>query len=168
MADPTGEAIKNLGYQSLSRASLLDQTANVMQLTPEIVPYQYGRLYSYMLVTLIPRFVWPDKPSVNEANQFYQVEYGLTSKENLGSVSIAVGFLTESYINFGWPGVILIMYLIGIFFDFFQKNFLAQNCGLLLGGIGVSLLPQFLGIEAQLAQYLGGVTQQILITLLIF
>lgn len=168
ISDPSGERVKDLGYQSLSRTSLLAQTANVVQLTPSTVPYQYGKLYSYMLVTLIPRFIWPDKPSFNEANQFYQVAYGLTQKEELSSVSMAVGFLAEGYISFGWVGVILIMYLMGIFFNFFQKMFLSHTSGLLFSGIGVALLPQFLTIESQLAQYLGGITQEILLAILVF
>jgi hypothetical protein len=55
-----------------------------------------------MFITLIPRFIWPDKPSVNDANQYYQVAYGLTTEENLDGVSIAVGVMTEGFINFGW------------------------------------------------------------------
>ena len=78
-----------------------------------------------MVVTWIPRFLWPDKPSVNEANQFYQVAYGLTAEEELAGVSIAVGYLAESFINFGWFGVVGVMFTIGVFFDFYQKTFVA-------------------------------------------
>jgi hypothetical protein len=167
LSEPTGESIRNLGYQSLSRTSLLTQTANVVQLTPSVVPYQYGRLYSYMAVTLIPRFVWPDKPSMNEANQFYQVAYGLTTEDNLNKVSISVGFLTESYINFGWLGVFLVMFLIGMGLDVYLNIFLSENSGLLFRGIGLALLPQFLSIESQAAQFLAGIIQQVFLTLII-
>jgi len=70
IADPKVETLRDAITPSLSRVSLLNQTANVIDLTPSVVPYQYGRLYSYFGVTLIPRFLWPDKPTVNEANQF--------------------------------------------------------------------------------------------------
>ncbi len=152
----------------MARVSLLNQTANVVEMTPSVVPYQYGHLYSYLGVTLIPRFVWPEKPSMNEANQFYQVAYGLTSEDNLASVSIGVGFLTEAYISFSWPGVIGIMFLLGVFFDFYQNLFFDRSSGILLGGIGVILLPLMLGIEAQMAVYLGGVIQQVLLMFVVF
>jgi hypothetical protein len=42
-----------------SVASLLQQTANLMEFKPGRVPYQQGRLYSYIGITLIPRFLWP-------------------------------------------------------------------------------------------------------------
>jgi len=162
------ESVRDLAYQSLSRLSLLTQTANVLELTPSVIPYQHGRLYSYMAVTLIPRLIWPDKPSVTESNHFYQLSYGLTSEENLDRVSIGVGFLTESFINFGWLGVILIMFTLGVLLDFLQKTFLNQDSSLLFWGIGIALLPSFLTIESQLAQYLGGLVQKILFTCFIF
>jgi hypothetical protein len=44
---------------------------------------------------------------------------------------------------------------------------LRDTSGLLLNSLGVALLPGFLGIEAQLAQYLGGLAQQIALALLV-
>jgi hypothetical protein len=120
-----------------------------------------------MLITLIPRFIWPDKPSVNDANQFYQIAYGLTREEDLNGVSIAVGVLTEGYISFGWLGAMGIMFLLGVFFDFYQNAFLTKQSGIILTALGIVLLPQFLTIESQLAQYLGGVVQQVILTLLV-
>ncbi len=167
-ADPKIETLRDAITPSLSRVSLLNQTGNVVELTPSVVPYQYGHLYSYLGVTLIPRALWPEKPSISEANQFYQVAYGLTSEENLGSVSIGVGILTEGYINFGWVGAVGIMFLIGIFFDFYRQAFFSSTSGLLMGAIGIVLLPQMITIEAQMAVYVGGIIQQVLLTLLAF
>ena len=61
--DPTGQTLKDALSPSVNRLSLLTQTANVIDQTPEVVPYQYGQLYSYMFITLIPRFVWPSNCS---------------------------------------------------------------------------------------------------------
>lgn len=166
--DPNNEKLKELTSQSVGRLSLLAQTANVVELTPSAVPYQYGQLYSYILVTLIPRFVWPDKPSVNEANRFYQVSYNLTTEDNLEGVSISVGFLAESYINFGWFGVAVIMFLIGAFLKLFQQTFMTKASGWLLSSMGIVLLPPLLGVEGQLAVYLGGLLQQTLLIIVVF
>jgi len=157
---------KKLADQTLGRLSLLQQTANVMEATPERVPYQHGRLYSYMLITFVPRLFWPDKPSVNDSNRWYQVAYRLTDPRDLRGVSIATGSLTESYINFGWFGPPLVMFCIGIFLGLFDKVFLRPGSGLLLNSIGVVLLPQLLQVEAQLAEYVAGVGQQIIVALI--
>jgi hypothetical protein len=164
---PTAENLREVVNPSVSRVSLLAQTANVIDQTPSVVPYQYGKLYSYLAISLIPRFVWPDKPSVNEANQFYQVTYGLTQEGELEGVSISVGVLVESYMNFGWLGVLGIMFLLGVFFDFYQELFFSQSSGLLMASIGLTLLLQFLAIESQMAQYLGGIVQQVFLMLVV-
>lgn len=166
LADPNIRTLTDAITPSVSRIALLNQTANVIDMTPSVVPYQYGRLYSYLGVTLIPRFLWPNKPSVNEANQFYQVTYGLTAEEDLGHVSIAAGTLTEGYMNFSWPGAVGIMFLLGIFFDFYQTTFLSLKSGALLQAVGIVLLPTFLSIESQLAQYLGGIIQEVAVILI--
>ncbi len=131
-SDPTKTRVGDLLSRSLMRTSLLTQSANVVEQTPSVVPYQYGRLYSYLGVTLIPRFLWPDKPSVNEANRFYQVAYGVTNERYLDTVSIAMGALTESYVNFGWFGVAGVMFILGLLLDLFQRYFLAPSSGALL------------------------------------
>jgi hypothetical protein len=159
LENPNAENWHRLIDQSLGRMSLLQQTAHVVELTPDEVPYQHGRLYSYMLVTWIPRALWPNKPSVSEANQYYQVAYGLTDSRQLDTVSIAVGTVAESFINFGWWGPFLIMIPLGIFFDYFQHAFLARDSGWVMNAIGIALIPSFLAVESQLAQYVSGILQ---------
>jgi hypothetical protein len=160
------EQARNLASETLGRLSLLQQTANVIESTPERVPYQNGRLYSYMFVSFVPRLFWPDKPSVNASNRWYQVAYRLTARENLNGVSIAVGYLPESYINFGWIGPPVLMFCLGIVLGLFDRIFLRPSSGLLLNSIGVSLLPGLLIVDAQLAQYIAGVGQQVAVALI--
>jgi hypothetical protein len=167
-SDPTGAAFADAVDTSLSRVSLLTQTANVVNLTPSTIPYQGGRLYSYLLVTWIPRAVWPDKPSINDANQFYQVAYGVSTHEGLETVSIGVGVMTEAYISFGWAGVLVIMFLMGVFYDVYRHLFFTESSGLLMTGLGIALLPQIINGEAQIAVYLAGLVQQVIFTLIIF
>jgi hypothetical protein len=168
ISDPSGTALAETLNTSLSRVSLLTQTANVIELTPSTVPYQGGQLYSYLVITWVPRAIWPEKPSMNEANQFYQVAYGMTTEEGLDSVSIAIGVLPEAYISFGWYGVVVIMFLMGIFYDIYRGMFFNNGPGVLMTGIGIALLPQMMTIESQMAAYLGGIVQQVVLTLLIF
>ena len=166
--NPEEGKAKNLVDETVGRLSLLQQTANVIESTPERIPFQNGRLYSYMFVTFVPRLVWPDKPSVNAANRWYQVAYRLTSRANLNGVSIAVGYLPESYINFGWFGPPIVMFGLGILLGLFNKIFLRPGSGLLLNSIGVSLLPGLLPVDPQLAQYIAGLGQQIAVALIAF
>ena len=167
MTDETGQRGKKLADDTLRRLSLLQQSANVMELTPGRVPYQHGRLYSYIGVTFIPRFLWPDKPSVNDANHWYQVSYGLTYAGEISSVSIAVGTVAESYINFGWLGPVLIIFPLGIFLGSLQRIFLRADSGLLFSSVDAVLVPQLVAVESQMAEYVAGLAQQVFVVLLV-
>ena len=167
IAEPTDAAIRGLAENTLRRFSLLQPTANVMELTPEVVPYQHGRLYSYILITLIPRFAWPAKPSMSDATNWYQVSYRLTPRNAVERVSLAVGMTAESYINFGWLGPLLVMIPVGVFLEMFNRLFLRYNSGFFLNSLGVVLLPGFIGIESQLASYVAGVAQRVAIAVVV-
>jgi hypothetical protein len=142
-----------------SRSSLLTMTGLILERTPATVPYQRGAYYPLLLKNLIPRVLWPEKPSVNLANQFFQVQYGLTDKQNLNSVSIACGFEVEGYMNFGWIGIVGVGLLVGIVLGTYEKIFFSAKSSLTAVAVGLTLLPGFLTIESQLVQYLGGILQ---------
>jgi hypothetical protein len=117
-------------------------------------------------ITFVPRFLWPEKPSVTDANKWYQVSYMLTAAANIESVGISVGTLTESYMNFGWAGPVFVMFGLGIFLGVLKKLFMRKASGLLLSSIGVALLPGLLVVESQMAVYVSGLVQEVLFALL--
>ena len=166
----SGEGKDTLGLasKSLQRASLLTQVAHVIDMTPSVVPFQEGETYRFLGVTFIPRFLWPDKPTVNDANKFYQVAYGLTTEKGLAGVSIAVGSLAEGYINFGWIGVTGVMLLVGVVLGIYQRTLVVAQTSSLFLAIGLTLIPGFLAVESQLGQYFGGFVQQIILTVAVF
>lgn len=151
-----------------SRSSLLTMTGVVLEKTPDVVPFQNGSMYPLLLQNIIPRIMWPSKPTMNEANRFFQVKYGLTEEEDLSSVSMACGFEAEGYMNFGWFGVIAVGLFVGIAFKFYECTFFARNCSLAATALGLSLLPGFLSIESQLVGYLGGILQVVAAAAIIF
>ena len=165
---PGSDSTHALFSESIDRLALLPQGANVLARTPRDVPFQSGASYKFLAATLVPRVVWPDKPSVSDANQFYQVAYGLTDKDNLNSVSISVGCLIEAFMNFGWPGVALIMFFIGLIVGIFERTLLAADSGLLFCGLGLAMVSGLLAVESQAAQYLGGQLQQIALVFIVF
>ena len=167
LSGTTGESSNGLAGETISRLSLLTQAAHVLDWTPQIVPFQHGKTYYYMAITLIPRFLWPEKPSMSEANQFYQVAYGLTRENELSKVSIAVGFLTEGYINFGWGGVAVVTFCVGVVLGIFQRTFLAGDSSTLFRCIGLAAIPGLMVLESQLAQYLSGLIQQAGLTIIV-
>jgi hypothetical protein len=167
LTDPTGaQGFPVLAGATVNRLSLLEQTANVIEMTPSQVPYQYGRLYSYLPITFVPRVLWPEKPSITDANKWYQLAYHLTAPANIETVGISVGTLTESYISFGWIGPVTVMFCLGILLGVVKELFMGTASGLLFSSIGVALLPGLLAVESQMAVYVAGLLQQVFFALL--
>ena len=150
------------------RTSLLTMAGTVYSKTPDIVPFQEGKYYPLLIANFIPRFLWPDKPSVNVANRAFQVDYGLTREEDLGMVSIACGFSAEGYMNFGWPGVFLASMFAGLAVGVIETQLFGLSRGRCEVALGLALMPGLLAVESQMVQYLGGLLQSFTIAVIFF
>ena len=166
---PGGEVFRDsIEAPLLTRSSLATEAATVYEHTPSAVPYQYGATYKYLLITLIPRFLWPDKPSVNDSNRFYQLSYGVTREGDLDHVAIGAGLIPEAYMNFGWIGIPLVMCLAGVVLGVFERIFLGPHAGTFATAVGLAYVLQLLSLNGQGAAYFGGMIQIIGLTIAIF
>ena len=91
---------------SLARFDLVHKFAYVKRLTPTYIPYYQGQTYEYFVYALIPRVLWPEKPTVN-ANERIDIDYRL--KVARSDANIGIGQLPEAYVNFGIAGIIVVM-----------------------------------------------------------
>jgi hypothetical protein len=105
--DPVGE--------TMGRVDLLHKLAYVQSLTPNEVPYFEGKSYLYLVYTFIPRVLWPGKPVASDATDLMDFGYRLRSEENTGT-KIAIGLIGEAFANFGWMGIVTVLFLQGLFF----------------------------------------------------
>lgn len=145
------------------RADFIHQVAHIHSLTPEVIPYQYGKTYSFFLVSFIPRIIWPDKPAAGSANGYYAVTYGITSEDGAKTTTFGVSILGEAFLNFGWAGVVLIMLFQGILIGAMQHSFGGKVSG--PGGQAVFLcfFVYFLnGIGSSAEIMFGGILQNLL------
>src|SRR5262249_6716987 len=161
------------GQQSLSestesaasRTDLIHQFALIRSLTPSEIPFQYGATYSYFLVTLIPRAIWPEKPEAGDANKFFAVSYGLTTEEGAMRSTFGVSLLAESYINFGWIGIVLIMAFQGALLNILQRVFGEQESGMGAQAVYVAFFVFFLnGVGTSAEILFGNLIQSLLLS----
>jgi hypothetical protein len=121
-----GRALIEQIIPMLRRGNYVHEFAHLIEQTPSVIPYQYGNTYSFLFVSMIPRFLWANKPMADKANWFYQVSYGRTHERDLGRVSMYPGQIAEAYMNFGVFGVIIfcgiIGYLVGVFVKYFGSS----------------------------------------------
>lgn len=148
---------------AVSRADFIHQFAYICSLTPEVIPYQYGRTYSYFTVAWIPRAIWPDKPLSGEANSFFGVTYGLTTEEGIKRVTFGVSLLGEGYINFGTLGVIFIMAVQGAILILLKHIFGGPRSGAGGQAVFLAFFIFFLnGVGTSAEIFFGNIVQNLL------
>jgi hypothetical protein len=84
---------------------------------------RYGDTMDYMAYAFIPRILWPDKPTVTRG-AWFTIYLGQARTERDVTTSTGLTAIGELYWNFGLPGVVLGMLLIGAF-----RGFLWRLCG---------------------------------------
>lgn len=93
----------------IDQSSLL---AYAIQHTPSVQPHAWG--YSMgqdILVALVPRVMWPDKPLAAGGSAFVSQYTGLKFSSG---VSVGINYLFEFYVNFGALGAVICMTIMSI------------------------------------------------------
>ena len=85
-------------------------TGLVVMLTPAIVPYEGLERFLTLPAGLIPRVLWPDKPSLSRGVWFSSAFRGLEADTTSYS---AMTIFSEGYLYYGWTGTVLAMLIAG-------------------------------------------------------
>ena len=96
-----------------------DSLEIVLEKTPSEVPYWGGESYAAIPFIFIPRFLWTDKPSRHIWNKFGKT-YGVISAED-NQTSVAVSFLAEGYMNYGYLGMYTVAIVMGLFIALVER-----------------------------------------------
>ncbi len=96
-----------------ARGGLLDRSANLAQVTNvvnlvERNGFYQGSASAPILIALIPRAIWPDKPLI-QLGAWFALEIGVGTRTSLGTANNSINMTVpgELYLDFGWIGVIL-------------------------------------------------------------
>jgi hypothetical protein len=81
--------------------------------------FQHGYTLLPLLTAFIPRIVWPDKPSI-PTGQIMNHEFHVSEA---AETFISPSHLGELYWNFGWPGILLGIPLMGFMFGTLGRKF---------------------------------------------
>lgn len=139
---------------TVGRFSLVEPLSACLRIIDERVwePFM-GTSYAQALLGVIPRFLWPDKPDLHYGNEFGYMAGFIGSYDERTSISVT--FFGESYLNFGWFGI-LPLALIGSFFGVIYRlanSSRRRETWLLLYLV---TLPVILYVGGTFALYFGG------------
>ena len=90
--------------------------------------YQYGKTILPVFVAWIPRQLWPQKPIVVFGKIFSETYFFKWFTGTRAAASPTV--VGEGYINFNFPGMLLVSFLCGIFLRSSYEYCIKRNFGL--------------------------------------
>jgi len=86
----------------------LGKTSIVVNRVPDSVDYLYGTSFISIGLAIIPRQLWPEKPVVRIGYYVGQEVIRLNNR-----TGIPPGFVAETYLNFGYWGILPVFFLLG-------------------------------------------------------
>jgi len=157
------------GFETtMRRIDLLRKFAYVHSMTPSEVPFFEGKTYIGFINAFIPRILWPDKPSANNATDMVDFSYKFRSPDDPHqNTKIGVGLIAEAYANYGWMGVPLVMAIQGMVFSLLHR---ILNGPKSIGGRAIYLIVMFAflnGIGTQAIILFGAIIQTVIASALI-
>lgn len=137
---------------AFERTSSISQISSVAGLVRDNGLYK-GRVISFLGIALIPRVFWPEKPKI-ALGVWFALEIGEALETgDWFNTSINMTIPGQFYLDFGWPGLILGCFLVGLLLRIFWNSTLFVERPHNLAGslFAVYLLYNaFLGIGADL------------------
>lgn len=107
IVDNSRESINSALVAEAPDQTFLDLFACALTLTDENGRFYYGGTYLNLLTLPVPRQWWPDKPTLGD----YLKDISRPWRP-MAEMGMIVTYLGESYINFGFLGIILVPYLV--------------------------------------------------------
>ncbi len=138
------------------RASVRGSLEVIVDNTGNGVNFAYGGTLTPLLATFLPKIVWGDKPSV-ATGQLMNKEFHVSE---IADTYISPSHLGELYWNFGWPGVVLGMAIIGSLFGFVAGRFNQADAKTVTG-----LLVTVLTIKQAIVGFEGAIAPQYVVLL---
>jgi hypothetical protein len=155
------------GFLTLAadRMNMITTFANVILLTPSQIPYWDGYTFLPLLSKLIPRFMYPNK-RVDDVSQAFPHRYGFLAQNDF-MTSYKLPPLIEGYINFGLPGVLVVMFALGCVYRLLQEALIHPRMGLAHIVALTYISVQWLDIEGNVSLVFGGLPFEVLYLILI-
>jgi hypothetical protein len=160
------QALADLG----DRIAYVDYFSRVLVVVPDILPHEDGALWSGALQHIaMPRLLFPEK-AVRPLDTDVTARYtGLDMRAAGRGTSISMGYVAETYIDFGVPLMFLALFALGLVWGWIYRFLLAGPRSLLVlnYGLVIAVLLPLYQFEINNVKLLGGVIMSFLVALLV-
>jgi hypothetical protein len=172
-ADKLTDLLGNVSWESLTngldsmilRVSYTNYFALTLINVPDNVPYEHGALWLGALKHIVtPRLFFPEKASLSDSDRTTLYTGIQVAGESRGT-SIGIGYVAESYVDFGPIWMFGPIFLLGMFYGLIYRVFIIRSrskliCTAIAGPI---LIFGAYTIETSNAKIVGGIVTALLV-----
>lgn len=131
---------KDVIYQTIDRISYIEFFSQATENVPKKIAYENGNLWKEnVLHVLQPRILFPNKEAIDDSKMVNKYASRKVAGAKQGA-SFSLGYMAESYIDFGPYGMFLPIFLVGWLLGFIYKLIIQQSINYLWGFTMVSSL----------------------------
>jgi hypothetical protein len=153
----------------LQRVTYIEFFASVLDYVPQYVPHEGGAIMIDALMRpFMPRIIFADKSVIDDSertNKYTGLEVAGADR----GTSISLGWIAETYIDFGEYGMMLAILFLGYFYGTIYRWLLRWSLarGLLGMGLATAVLLPAVALESSMTKVIGGVAVSLLVTWLL-
>lgn len=127
VGDLNGETLSLAVGDMFGRIAYVDYFALSMDYVPEVLPHEGGELWKQSVMHVFtPRALFPNKPILPSDSELTMRYTGLALASDDEGTSISIGYMGESYIDFGSLGMFVPILLLGVLWGFMYYYFLSR------------------------------------------
>jgi hypothetical protein len=115
---------------SVGRFLELDPVLHAFTMYPGRVRSAEGQAWMNLIYAPIPRVLWAGKPNSNDLDQSYSVAFNRQSEFGARSTSILMPLIVDGYWNFGWPGIVFVSIMMGLWVGACQTMYAGEHWAL--------------------------------------
>ena len=155
-------------YQTIGRISYIDLFAEAKTQVPQRMPYENGKLWTIAVTNIFtPRFLFPNKEAIDDSkltSKYTGIMFADASK----GTSVSLGYVPESYIDFGPVLMFIPLFLFGYFIGFVYRYIITNSINTLWGyALTIPIFFQIFAFEISLAKMVGGLMAYFLVYLIV-
>jgi hypothetical protein len=130
-------------------------TIGVSETAPE--PVTFARWRDALEHVAKPRILFPEKAALDDTEIFLRYVRGEMGEESRAGTSISIGFLAENFIDFGFPGMLVPIAIMGLVLGCALRFFMTRPVPWAVreGFVTALVLTLSAGMELSLAKFLG-------------
>ena len=137
---------------------------------PDSVPYEHGALWLGALKHIVtPRLFFPEKADISDSDRT-NIYTGVQVAGTERGTSIGIGYVAESYVDFGPIWMFAPIFVLGVFFGLIYRFFVVRSRSkLICSAIGSAIV--IFGaytIETSNIKIVGGIVTQLLVMMTLY